>query len=181
MYLYVHFIFILIADLILFVTSVDRPFTESERIFCTRVLAWKKKVLVVLNKFDLLNSEKDRATVIDYVKSNVREFLKFEPTVFPVSSRLAFQAKQKQSLQLWEESKFDVLQKFITTTLDDNAKIYLKLLNPIGVAECVMEKCNEAIRISNNCLQQDATAIKNYEEQLKLFEVVLNYTSFILY
>eukprot|EP01052_Picozoa_sp_SAG31_P011982 SAG31_NODE_690_length_12796_cov_4.634559_14_plen_65_part_00 len=32
------------CDLLLFCTSVDRPFSESERIFLARIASWKKKV-----------------------------------------------------------------------------------------------------------------------------------------
>jgi len=42
------------ADLVLFVTSADRPFTESERLFMERLRGWGKGVVVILNKTDLL-------------------------------------------------------------------------------------------------------------------------------
>jgi predicted GTPase len=41
------------ADLILFVTSADRPFTESERQFIERIRDWGKKVVFVVNKIDI--------------------------------------------------------------------------------------------------------------------------------
>ena len=44
------------ADLVLFVTSTDRPFSESERVFLERIRDWGKNVVVVLNKIDLLQS-----------------------------------------------------------------------------------------------------------------------------
>ncbi len=44
------------SDLILFVTSVDRPFTESERAFMERIRTWGKKVVIILNKIDLLRT-----------------------------------------------------------------------------------------------------------------------------
>ena len=44
------------ADLVLFVTSADRPFTESERSFLEAIRSWGKKVIVVLNKADLLEA-----------------------------------------------------------------------------------------------------------------------------
>ena len=37
------------SDLVLFVTSADRPFTESERAFLEKLRDWGKKVLIVLN------------------------------------------------------------------------------------------------------------------------------------
>ena len=42
------------ADLVLFVTSADRPFTESERAFLETISDWGKKIVVVINKIDLL-------------------------------------------------------------------------------------------------------------------------------
>ena len=47
------------ADLVLFVTSADRPFTESERAFLEAIREWGKKVVVVLNKADLLETKED--------------------------------------------------------------------------------------------------------------------------
>ena len=43
------------SDLVLFVTSADRPFSESERLFMERIRAWGKKVVIVVNKVDILN------------------------------------------------------------------------------------------------------------------------------
>ena len=44
------------SDLVLFVTSADRPFTESERLFLDGVREWGKKILVVINKVDLFET-----------------------------------------------------------------------------------------------------------------------------
>ena len=48
------------SDFILFVTSADRPFTESERIFLELIRDWGKKVLIVLNKVDLLEDRDEK-------------------------------------------------------------------------------------------------------------------------
>ena len=37
------------ADLIVFVTSADRPFSDSERLFLSKIWNWRKKVVVVVN------------------------------------------------------------------------------------------------------------------------------------
>ena len=42
------------SDLVIFITSADRPFTESERTFMQRIREWGKKVVILLNKTDLL-------------------------------------------------------------------------------------------------------------------------------
>src|SRR5438105_7345097 len=42
------------SDLVLFITSADRPFTESEREFMDTIRDWGKKIVLILNKIDLL-------------------------------------------------------------------------------------------------------------------------------
>ena len=42
------------SDLVFFVTSADRPFTETERGFMEQIRAWGKKIVVVVNKSDIL-------------------------------------------------------------------------------------------------------------------------------
>src|SRR5579884_2917357 len=45
------------ADLVLFVTSADRPFTESEREFMAQIREWGKKIVLIINKIDLLRTD----------------------------------------------------------------------------------------------------------------------------
>ena len=73
------------ADLVLFVTSADRPFTETERAFMERIRDWGKKVVVVLNKVDLL-AEPQIDEQVAFVRDGVERLLGFRPEVFPVSA-----------------------------------------------------------------------------------------------
>ncbi len=82
------------SDLVLFVTSADRPFSESERQFLERIRQWGKKIVIVLNKIDLLEDAAELTQVIDFVRENGRILLGSDPQVFPVSARLALRAKQ---------------------------------------------------------------------------------------
>src|SRR5229473_1419351 len=97
------------ADLVLFVTSADRPFTETERVFMERIRAWGKKVVVVLNKVDLLAPEQV-AEQIEFVRLGVERLLGFRPEVFPVSARLALAAKDGTDAAAWTESRFQALE-----------------------------------------------------------------------
>ena len=97
------------SDLVLFITSADRPFTESERVFLSAIRDWGKKVVFVVNKIDILQTGEDRAQVVDFVTQNARELLGVAPETFAVSARKALQAKLGQS-ELWEESGFEPLE-----------------------------------------------------------------------
>ena len=102
------------ADLVLFVTSADRPFTETERAFLEQIRDWGKKVVVVINKIDILAGEKELAEVRAYVADNARRLLGVTPEIFPVSAKAAFRAKTGEP-QLWTSSGFEALERYIKT------------------------------------------------------------------
>ena len=60
------------ADLVLFVLSADRPMTESEVKFLSYIKKWGKKVVFVLNKCDLLETDEDRKEVVQFVRDNAK-------------------------------------------------------------------------------------------------------------
>ncbi|MEZ4496060.1 MAG: dynamin family protein [Thermomicrobiales bacterium] len=56
------------ADMVLFVTSADRPFTESERAFLETIREWGKKVVLIVNKVDLIRSQEDVDKIVGFVQ-----------------------------------------------------------------------------------------------------------------
>ncbi|MCL4802915.1 MAG: dynamin family protein [Anaerolineae bacterium] len=120
------------SDLVLFVTSADRPFTESERAFLEQIRDWGKKIVLVINKIDILSSESDVEQVISFVTSSAAALIGDVAAVFPVSARLAQAAKGGQP-EKWSPSRFEPLETYIRDTLDDEGRFRLKLLNPLGV------------------------------------------------
>lgn len=120
------------SDLVLFVTSADRPFTESERAFLEQIRNWGKKIVLVINKIDILDSEADVDKVIAFVTSSAQALIGDVAAVFPVSARLAQAAKAGQP-DKWTASRFAPLEAYIRETLDDEGRFRLKLLNPLGV------------------------------------------------
>src|SRR3984893_16756627 len=112
------------SDLILFVTSVDRPFTESERAFLERIRTWGKKVLIVLNKIDILQTSQGLAEVESFVRENCRHLLGFQPEIFPVSALQAQQARTAighRAVALWESSRFGPVEDYLFRTLDEKS------------------------------------------------------------
>src|SRR5690606_24120905 len=82
------------ADLLLFVTSADRPFTESERRFLELIASWGRKVVMVVNKVDILDTDEQRREVERYVRDHARETLGVTPDVFLVSAKRAERARE---------------------------------------------------------------------------------------
>jgi small GTP-binding protein len=157
------------ADLVLFVTSADRPFTETERLFLERIRDWGKKVVVVINKIDILAGEKELAEVRSYVADNARRLLGVTPEIFPVSAKSAFRAKTGEP-QLWTSSGFEPLEKYIKTTLDHSARTQLKLMNPLGVGAALIDRYAVSTRERMSALQADLALLDDVESQMGLFE-----------
>ena len=85
------------ADLVLFVTSTDRPFTESERLFLERIRDWGKKVVIIVNKIDLLENPDELDQVLRFITENALTLLGITPEIFPVSARLAQQCQARRT------------------------------------------------------------------------------------
>src|SRR5260221_9427080 len=126
------------SDLVLFVTSADRPLTESERQFLERIRAWGKKVVVVINKADILETEAARQEVRDFVRQHAAAVLGFEPEIFMVSARLAQQAGQAADpgagQALRPARQLNALAPCTQAPPDDRARRSIKPTHPLGGA-----------------------------------------------
>jgi len=156
------------ADLVLFITSADRPFTESERVFLELIREWGKKVIFVINKIDILRTEDDIKQIEAYVRENAFRLLGSGSEIFTVSARTALQAKQGRP-DLWKESGFETLEKYIYDTLDEVERLRLKLLNPIGVGARLAKKYDAVIDDRLSTLKADTDLIADVEAQLTLY------------
>jgi small GTP-binding protein len=157
------------ADLVLFITSADRPFTESERLFLEKIRDWGKKVVVVINKIDILQSEADLKQVEDFIVENSRSLLGITPEVFPVSSRMAQRAKLGES-QEWIESRFEPLEQYIHDSLDESSRLRLKFSNPLGVGAHLLEKHLLISQSRLDLLKSDTDMLSDVDSQLGIYK-----------
>lgn len=174
------------SDLVLFVTSADRPFSESEHLFLQRIRDWGKKIVIVVNKIELLTSEEERQQVLEFVARNAWELLGVAPAIFPVSARLALEAKQavpvtdKGSSQQegahlltnrsWQRSQFGALEQYILDALDAAERVRLQLSNPIGIASALIAKYQQVVGQRQKLLQGDFQALDAIDEQLEAYQ-----------
>jgi small GTP-binding protein len=157
------------ADLVLFVTSSDRPFTESERAFLEAIRQWGKKILVAINKVDLLERPADLAAVVDFVATNARALLGATPEIFPVSARQALRGRLEDDPARVEASGFTALERFIVATLDEGERFRLKLRNPLGVGHRVAGEARELVERRLALLRDDFAAIDALDAQLATY------------
>jgi small GTP-binding protein len=157
------------SDLVLFVTSADRPLSESERAFLQQIRDWGKKLVIVLNKIDLLQNDDEVEQVKDFIKDNSFALLGIQPEIFSVSSRLALQAKQGNP-HLWHASHFEELEQHIKSSLDETERVRLKLLNPVGVGLNLNQRYYDIVQSRLNLLNDDWEVISSVERQLNLYK-----------
>ena len=156
------------SDLVLFVTSADRPFTESERAFLEQIREWGKKVVFVINKMDILRPA-DREEVLAYVRTNATNLLGETPQTFGVSARQALESRDAGDDRMWQESGFAAVEEYLLHTLDQAERVRLKLLNPLNVGLRLAGRYKDMTFERLKILAQDVEAIQNIDKQLALF------------
>jgi small GTP-binding protein len=157
------------SDLVLFVTSADRPFTESERAFLEQIRDWGKKVVILINKIDILQNEAELEQIQAFVSESARSLLGIHPPVLPISARLAMRAKQGES-HLWAASRFEALECYIRDTLDEAGRLRLKLLNPLGVGAHLVQHYLDLTDSRLDLFKADLAMLDDVETQLALYE-----------
>jgi small GTP-binding protein len=158
------------ADLVFFVTSADRPFTESERTFLERIREWGKKVVFVVNKIDILETTEDVARIESFIVENARRLLHISPEIFSVSARLALHGKQHGFQTDLARSRFEELERYIVSTLDEKERFRLKLLNPLSVGVRLVEKYRDVLESRLGLLKEDLAAIEDIQNQLNVYK-----------
>jgi len=153
------------ADLVLFVTSADRPFTETERAFFESIRAWGKKIVIVVNKVDIFGTADELDEVLTFVRTAAQRMFGLTPEIFPVSARMALRAKRGEPA-LWTTSGFDVLERYITTTLDQRGRFQLKLGNPLGVGHALASRYATMAEERLTLLNEDTSVLEDIDRQL---------------
>ena len=169
------------SDLVLFVTSADRPFSESERAFLQQIRDWGKKVVIVVNKIELLTTEAEQRQVLEFVRQNAHELLGVAPAIFAVSARLALEAKLRGVREEergagashssdWKRSQFGALEQYILDFLDAGERVRLQLSNPIGIAAALVANYQGVISQRQSLLKGDFRALDDIDQQLAAYQ-----------
>ena len=168
------------ADLILFVTSADRPFTESERAFLERIADWGKKVTVVVNKADLLEDDASVGEVLAYVRAHARDTLGSEPAVVALSARSAARSAARaagaappaasdpgglpEPGRLPEPGGLAELERLLADRVDVD-RVRLKLEAGLGVGWHVAADAMTAIEAQRELLRDDRRTLDDVDRQ----------------
>lgn len=154
------------SDLVLFVTSVDRPFTESERKFLESIRDWGKKIVIIINKTDIVENPADLDKVQTFVRDNAEKLLGIIPNIFTVSARDALKSKLEAGLP---SDQMRAIEEYIFRTLDTRHRFKLKLLNPIGILENLTHKYISLNSEQKDLIREDVRLLNDLNSQMNLF------------
>ncbi len=157
------------ADMVLFVTSVERPFTESESKFLDTIKDWGKKIVIIVNKTDLIEKKEDLDQVLKFVQENADKQLGSGIPIIPVSTRIAKQARNEISEKLWKESGFANLEKYIQEKIDDNARFKMKMGASLGIGEKLNTECLDIMNSQMKFYQADKDLADSINSQVNLY------------
>lgn len=157
------------ADLILFITSADRPFTQSEADFLDFIRAWGKKVVLVINKMDLLTGP-ELLQVLAFVRKGAEQTMGSLPPVFAVSARKARQGDKAAS-------HIAELEAHIAKVLSTEAAT-IKLGSPLGVLTKLIDESKPGLEAKlkgveeqlSTCRELDSLAARHEERTRRDFE-----------
>ncbi|MBZ9713858.1 dynamin family protein [Deinococcus multiflagellatus] len=144
------------ADLLLFLTSADRPFTESERQFLSLAARWGRQVIMVVNKADLLETPEQKAQVREFVETGARGVLGLTPPVLLVSAR----AEQRGG-----DVGFHALREVLRVRLSDTERTRLKLQSPLGTAAALLSGEETRAEAARRTLEGDLAVLRDLEAQ----------------
>jgi small GTP-binding protein len=151
------------SDLVIFVTSADRPFTESERQFLEHIREWGKKIVFVINKRDLLVQADDLREVTNFVMGNAARLLDTTPEIFAVSAKMALAGDEVGSGMI-------ALRAFVQSWLDETTRLRVKYANPLGVAEQILKRENTRLGHEGEELRSDDQVVGTVEREMETYE-----------
>jgi len=153
------------ADLVLFVTSCDRPYSESENVFLHLISErWRRKIVFVLSKTDI-REPAEVEEIREYVATCARDELGIDPEILPVASKVADRALAAGDDDALAASGLPELEAFVLGRLDEQEKSRLRLFGLVDAAHSVCRRTGEAIGEAGQLLEKDFRTLTDLEER----------------
>jgi GTP-binding protein EngB required for normal cell division len=141
------------ADLVLFLTTLVRPYTASEHDFLSYIRDWGKKILFVVNHADVAREPDQIERVRDYVKEQAARELDEAPPVFVVSAREALEGA------CGPRNEWPALETHLKETLSEKERVRLKLRSPLETLRTVLVRQREALAERRRLVEGDRAAM----------------------
>jgi len=160
--------FLPIADVLLFVFPVSNPWGAATWDFISKLgqenLA---SVAFVLQQVDL-REEKDVALIIEHVRSLSIQKIGASPQIFPVSGKMANEAKITMpfSDHIWKKSGYPALENFISKRVAENPERRRVLSEVRDSTQVALRRIEEKIEKDTNQLDRDQSFLRELEGEV---------------
>ncbi|MBZ0268117.1 dynamin family protein, partial [bacterium] len=157
------------ADLVLFLTSLRRPYAASEHDFISRIRAWGKKVVFVVSHADLQEEPGQIERVKDYVREQAGKGLDTEPRIFAVSARQVVRARQGKA-EIDPANEWEKLEGWLRETLAPRERVLGKLRAPLDTLGTILARQSEALAERRALVEGDRTAMNGILDDVDSYE-----------
>ena len=155
------------AEVVLFVTSADHPFTESERAFLQLLKGkWDRKLLFLLNKIDLKTDE-EQNEIVTFIEKNFYRLFGFEPKIITISTKDAFLARTSGDAEVLQKSNIEMVENFIFEKMDYDTKIDLKILSPLKYLTNVFDDLKGVLGEKVSHCNTEIKSVEMFEKRLR--------------
>jgi small GTP-binding protein len=164
------------ADLVLFLTTLVRPYTASESDFIHVIRSWGKKILFVVNHTDVAREADQIERVRAYVREQAKKELKEDPPVFAISATEALEAASGNgsAAAMGDANEYTALEDHLKKTLGNRERVRLKLRSPLETLRTVIMRQEEALAERLRLVEGDRVAmdgilsdVDEYETRMK--------------
>lgn len=155
------------ADVVLLVMLATQAMTARNLEYLQTLKEYGKKVILVINQFDLLTAE-EAETVREYVLEQSQSKLGFRPDVWLVSARQGLAARRDGELDrlAWKNSGLSRIEEYVDDQLNDVARLRQKLQTPLQIAQNVNQSALTVVRTNQSALDHYQGISSNLEQQL---------------
>jgi GTPase Era involved in 16S rRNA processing len=154
------------VDAALFLLAVDPPISQSEIAFLEDVKDYVEKIFFVQNKIDYMNEE-ERKESMAFSKEVIEKALGSDSIgIYPLSAKLALEAKQSKSKKLLGKSRLPEFDKILGDfLLKEKGKTVLR--SALNSTRKLLSDEEFAIQLE---LRAIATPLKDLEQKIHLFQ-----------
>ena len=160
--------FLPVADLLLFVFPVSNPWGAATWQFISRLPQEQlQNVAFVLQQSDL-RSDEDLAVILEHMRTLAEQKTGARPEVFPVSGRMAMEAKKAQpfSSHLWQKSGYPALEAFISKRVSGNPERRRVLQDVRDSTQVALRRIEEKIEKRTATLDSDQRFLRELENEV---------------
>lgn len=156
------------ADLVFFVFGVGNPWCAATWQFIARLPEEQlENTAFILQQADLREPQ-DLEVILGHMRTLAEQKTGFRPVVYPVSGKLAMEAKQSQpmSIHLWRKSGYPSLEAFISRRVSDNPERRGILREVRESALIILRRIEEQIEERMYTLDHDQRFLAELENEV---------------